>query len=74
MQRRAIFVDYMLETGIFLNEALDRKHRELRDRLGVRYLIHMQEQERWAIIGDSRTVVGTEDLEAEPLSQLADDG
>ena len=60
--------------GIFLNEVLDRQNRELRDRPGVRYLLRMQEQERWAIIGDSRTVVGTEDLQREQLSQLADDG
>jgi len=34
----------------------------------------MQDQQRWAIIGDSRMVVDTEDLEKEPLSQLANNG
>ena len=74
MRKRSIFVDYMLETGIFTNETLDRQHQEVRDELGVRYLLRMQEYERWAVIGDSRTLVGSEDLEAEEHSQLADDG
>ena len=74
LRKRRIFADYMLECGIFTNAQLDRQYRDLLNELGARYLLRMQEYERWAVIGDRKTLVGSEDFDAGQLSQQVVNG
>ncbi len=65
LRKREIFVDYLFQNGIFTDPELDQLHRAVLNEYGARYMFRMQEYQRWGIIGDSRTLVCTEDLEAE---------
>ena len=45
LQNRTYFCDYLLQTGIFANPALDRQHQALYDRIFHHYLERYQNRE-----------------------------